>query len=111
MSIPNGDRIGKTPGVSGGKTCIAGHRIRVLDAVRWHEHQGMRPDEIVSQFPTITKTGVHAALAYYYRHIEDIQREMRAERVLAEGFRRNSPSLLDSKLRGEGAGNSHCSSG
>ena len=101
MSIPNGDRISKTQGVCGGKTCIAGHRIRVLDVVRWHEHQGMSPDEIVSQFPTITLADVHAALAYYFDHIEEIQQEMRAERVFAGEFRRNNPSLLDSKLREE----------
>jgi hypothetical protein len=61
----------------------------------------MSPDEIVSQFPTITLADVHAALAYYFDHIEEIQQEMRAERVFAGEFRRNNPSLLDSKLREE----------
>jgi uncharacterized protein (DUF433 family) len=101
VSIPSGDRISRTPGVCGGKTCIAGHRVRVLDVVRWHEHQGMSPDEIVSQFPTITLADVHAALAYYFDHIEEIQQEMRAERAFAGEFRRNNPSLLESKLREE----------
>jgi hypothetical protein len=27
------DRIGRTPGVCGGKACIAGHPVRVLDVV------------------------------------------------------------------------------
>ncbi len=35
------ERITKTPGVCGGKACIAGHRIRVMDIVIWHEHMGM----------------------------------------------------------------------
>jgi uncharacterized protein (DUF433 family) len=77
-------RISKTPGVCGGKSCITGHRIRVLDVVVWREHHCMMPDEIVSQFPTITPADVYAALAYYFDHIQEIQEEMRSERALAE---------------------------
>ena len=91
----------RTPGICGGKTCIAGHRVRVLDIVVWHEHQGMTPDEIVSHIPSITLADVHAALAYYFDHIEEIQEEMRAERAFAEEFRRKNPSLLETKLRQE----------
>ena len=29
--------ITKTPGVCGGRACIAGHRIRVMDIVVWHD--------------------------------------------------------------------------
>src|ERR1035437_6945725 len=81
MSKSTEDRIGRTPGVCGGKACITGHRVRVLDIVGWHEHQGMTPDEIVSHFPTITLAAVHAALAYYFDHIEEIQQEMRTEPI------------------------------
>ena len=85
----------------GGKACIAGHRVRVLDIVVWHEHQGMTPDEIVSHVPSITLADVHAALAYYFDHMDEIQREMRAERAAAEEFRRSHPSLIEAKLRQE----------
>jgi uncharacterized protein (DUF433 family) len=101
MSKSTEDRITRTPGVCGGKACIAGHRVRVLDVVAWHEHQGMTPDEIVSHVPTITLADVHAALAYYFDHIEEIQQEMRAERAFAEEFRRKNLSILDAKLRQE----------
>jgi uncharacterized protein (DUF433 family) len=92
------DRISRTPGICDGKACIAGHRVRVLDIVVWHEHQGMTPDEIVSEIPTITLADVHAALAYYFDHIEEIQEEMRTERVFAEEFRRSNPSVLDARI-------------
>jgi uncharacterized protein (DUF433 family) len=95
-------RISRTPGVCGGKACIAGHRVRVLDVVVWHEHHGLTPDEIVSHVPSITLADVHAALAYYFDHIEEIREEMRAERAFAEEFRRSHPSLLEAKLRHEG---------
>jgi len=95
------DRIARTPGVCGGKACIAGHRVRVLDIVVWHAHQGMSPDEIVSHVPTITLADVHAALAYYFDHIEEVQQEMRAERASAEEIRRVYPSLIEARLRQE----------
>jgi len=95
------DRITKTPGVCGGKARIAGHRVRVLDVVAWSEHEGMTPDEIVSHVPSITLADVHASLAYYFDHIEEIQEEMRAERALANAARGNSPSLIETKLRQE----------
>jgi uncharacterized protein (DUF433 family) len=101
MSKSTEDRITRSPEVCGGKACIAGHRIRVLDVVVWHEHQGMTPDEIVSHIPTITLADVHAALAYYFDHIDEIQQEMRAEREFSEEFRRSNPSLLEAKLRQE----------
>ena len=99
MSTSTENRITRTPGICGGKACIAGHRVRVLDVVAWHEHQGMTPDEIVSHVPTITLGDVHAALAYYFDHIEEIQQEMRDERAFAEEFRRSNPSPLEAKLR------------
>src|SRR5579872_6730637 len=101
MSTPTENRITRTPGICGGKACIAGHRVRVLDVVAWHEHHGMTPDEIVSHVPTITLGDVHAALAYYFDHIEETQQEMRDERAFAEEFRRSNPSMVEAKLRQE----------
>jgi uncharacterized protein (DUF433 family) len=98
MGTSIGERITKIPGVCGGRTCIAGHRVRVLDIVIWHEHQGLTPDEIVSQIPSIALADVHAALAYYFDHREEILEEIRAEWAEAEEFRRNNPSLLAKKL-------------
>jgi uncharacterized protein (DUF433 family) len=96
---PSSDRIVKTPGTCGGRARIAGHRVRVLDIVGWHEHQGMSPDEIVAQFPSLTLADVHTALAYYFDHVEDIRAEMREERSIVEASRRDNPSLLQAKLK------------
>ena len=98
MAASTTERVTRIPAVCGGRACIAGHRVRVLDIVIWHEHQGLTPDEIVSQIPSITLADVHAALAYYYDHREEIQEEIRVEREQAEEIRRNNSSLLDAKL-------------
>ena len=98
------DRISKIPGVCGGRTCIAGHRIRVMDIVLWYEGMGLSADEIVSHFPTLTLSDVHAALAYYHDHTQDIQEEVRQEQGQAAGFRRQLSSPLQEKfdrLRGQ----------
>ena len=98
MAISIEGRITKNSDVCGGRACIAGHRVRVLDVVVWHEHQGMSPDEIVTQIPSLTLGDVHAALAYYFDHMEEIREEMRAERAQAEEFRRTHPSLVEARL-------------
>jgi uncharacterized protein (DUF433 family) len=101
MAASTEGRITKRPDVCGGKYCIAGHRVRVLDIVVWHEHQGMTPDEIVSEVPSLTLADVHAALAYYFDHMEEIREEMRAERAQAGKSRRKNPSLLRARVRQE----------
>jgi uncharacterized protein (DUF433 family) len=95
--VPN-ERIVKTPGVCGDRARLAGHRVRVLDIVNWDEHQGLTPDEIVSQVPSITLAEVHAALAWYFDHVEEIQTEIREERALVDEragitFRRSMRSV------------------
>ena len=103
MAASAGERISKVPGVCGGRACIAGHRVRVLDIVVCHEHQGLTPDEIVSLIPSITFADVHAALAYYFDHREQIQNEIRDERAEAEEFQGHNPSLLATKPTPSGA--------
>src|SRR5262245_43913496 len=78
------EHIAKTPDVMGGKARIAGHSVRVLDVVAWHEKRGLSPDEIVSLFPGITLADVYAALAYYFDHREEIEAEFRKEAEVAE---------------------------
>ena len=91
--------ITKTPGVCGGRACIAGHSIRVMDVVVWHEMRGYCPDEIVDMFPGITLADVYAALAYYFDNREEIQDEFRKSDEWAEWVKVNIPSKIPSELR------------
>lgn len=96
------EHIETTPGVCGGKPRIAGHRIRVMDVVVWHEQLGLSPDEIVSRHPDLTLADVHAALAYYFDHRGEIQEDIANERRFAEEMRRETPSLLRRTLGAAG---------
>jgi uncharacterized protein (DUF433 family) len=94
------EHISKTPGICGGKACIAGHRIRVMDIVVWHERRGLSPDEIVDAFPGLTLADVHAALAYYFDHREEIEAEFRREVEIAEEFKKRYPERVRGKVNG-----------
>jgi uncharacterized protein (DUF433 family) len=93
-------RIVSTPGTCGGKPRIDGHRITVEDVAVWHERMGMSPDEIVSEYPTITLSDVHAALAYYYEHREQIDAAYEeGKRFVEEMKAKAGPSRLQEVLK------------
>jgi uncharacterized protein (DUF433 family) len=100
-----------TPGVCGGKPRIAGHRIKVQDIVIWHERMGMSPDEIVSQYPTITLADVYAALAYYHDHMQEIQQQIDEDEAFAREMEAQTPSLVQQKLRDRNVKNNSISPG
>jgi uncharacterized protein (DUF433 family) len=93
------EHIEITPGVCGGKPYIAGHRIRVQDIVIWYEHLGMSPDEIVDHYPSITLADVHAALTYYYDHLEEIRQLIHESEAFASKLAAETPSILQRKLK------------
>lgn len=92
LRAPATEHITKTPGVCGGKACVAGTRVRVMDVVIWHERLGWSADEIVSQIPGVTLSDVHAALAYYFDHREEIEEDIRRNDEIAEQFHAQQPS-------------------
>ncbi len=93
------EHIEITPGVCGGKPRIAGHRIKVQDIVIWHETMGMSPDEIVSNYPSITLSDVYAALAYYHDHLEEIRQQIKEDEQYAQELQAKTPSLIKQKLK------------
>jgi uncharacterized protein (DUF433 family) len=93
------DHIEIVQGARGPKARIAGHRIRVQDVVIWHEKMGMSPDEIVHDYPTLTLADVHAALAYYWDHRDEVERTIAEEHAFSKEMRRRAPSPLEEKLK------------
>jgi uncharacterized protein (DUF433 family) len=104
--------IGIRPGYCGGEPHILGHRIKVRHVAVWHEEMGMSPAEIAATYPTITLAQVHAALAYYYDHRDEIQAAIAEEdRFVEELKAKSGPSLLQEKLRQRNASNDPLPSG
>ena len=60
------------PEVRGGKACIDGTRIAVVDIVVLLK-RGYRPEEMLDHYVRpLTLAQVHSALAYYYDHRHEI---------------------------------------
>ena len=63
MDRPKLDLITTDPGVSHGQPTIAGTRIMVsvvLDCLA----DGLTPEEIIAEYPSLTEEGIRAAAAY-----------------------------------------------
>jgi uncharacterized protein (DUF433 family) len=93
------EHIVSTPDTCGGKPRIAGSRIQVKDVVISHLHQGLAPAEIVSKWPHLTLADIHAALAYYHDHREEINAELAEDQSWYEEMKAKAPSLLQEKLK------------
>jgi uncharacterized protein (DUF433 family) len=89
------EHIVRTPGTCWGKPRIAGTRIKVEQVVIWHERMGMRPEQIVSQWPHLTLADVYAALTYYHDHRDEIDRDLDEGERLFEELKARQPSLLE----------------
>lgn len=90
-----------TPGVYGGKPRIAGRRITVQDVAIWHERLGMTADRIAEEFE-LSLADIHAALAYYFDHRQDIDRRIQEDDALVAALKAETPSILreNSGMRG-----------
>ena len=89
--------IEATPGIAGGKPRIAGHRITVQNVAIWHERLGMGADEIAEEYG-LTLAEIHAALAYYFDHREEIDRSIADGEAFAEQLRQTATSKVRQKL-------------
>jgi uncharacterized protein (DUF433 family) len=75
--------IVKVPGYCGGKAALL-NRVRVNNVVCMHK-EGKTPEEIIQDgYPDLTLAQVHAALAYYYDHVDEIEAELAADERMAE---------------------------
>ena len=87
-----------TPGIAGGKPRIAGHRITVQHIVIWHERMVKSADEIATEYD-LTLADVYAALAYYFDHRAEIDRDIEESGAFVEALRQKTPSKLAQKLQ------------
>jgi uncharacterized protein (DUF433 family) len=87
-----------TPGILGGKPRVAGHRISVAMIACWHHELGQSTEEIAVTY-NLSLAQVHAALAYYYSHREEIDRATRESDAQLEELKKLYPSRLQAKLK------------
>ena len=91
--------IVRTPGVCGGQPRIAGTRIKVKHVFTWVEQMGKTPAQVVAEHSHLTMAQVHAALAYYWSHVDEIRQDMDNEdKLVAELKATAGPSRLQERL-------------
>ena len=74
-----GSMIINTPDILGGKPRIKGHRVGVHRVAGWWK-LGLTVEEIGERLSTLTPAEIHAALAYYHLHREEIESHLEEER-------------------------------
>jgi len=90
--------VTKDPEVCGGKACIDGTRIRVMDIVSL-KRQGYAPEKVIEAYPSLNLAQIYAALSYYYEHPEEVEAsfaedrtwEIEHDRAKAEYLSRKAP--------------------
>ena len=87
-----------TSDVAGGKPRIAGRRITVQNIAIWHERLGLSADEICAEYD-LSLAEVHAALAYYFDHRQEIDQAIDDDAAFAAALRKQTASPLQEKLR------------
>ena len=83
--------IVRTPGVLGGKPCIKGHRVGMHRVAGWWK-LGLSIEEIGERLSTLSPAEIHAALAYYHLHREEIESCLEDERAVCQSLQRKRPS-------------------
>src|SRR5437870_12341997 len=84
-----GTLITRTPGVRGGRPCVAGTGVSVMRIAGWYK-QGWIPEEIARRLE-LTLAQVHAALAYYHANQAEIEAELADEGLEWQTHRRCHP--------------------
>jgi uncharacterized protein (DUF433 family) len=86
-------------GARGPKPRIKGTGIRVKDVVGWYQDLGWSVSQILEEFPHLTPAGIHAALAYYWDHKDELEAKWAADDAwVQEMMRREPPSRLRQML-------------
>ena len=64
----------------------------------WVERQGLTVAEVVENYPHLSRSAVHAALAYYWAHPDEIHAALAAEeQFVAELKAKTGPSIVAQK--------------
>jgi hypothetical protein len=78
-------------------------RTRVVMVVMDYLARGLSSEEIVAHYPYLTLSEVHAAMAYYHDHRDEIDAEIQSELAqLDRNLDANSRSAAWAKLKNKG---------
>jgi uncharacterized protein (DUF433 family) len=88
-----------------GVPSIFGTTMKVVELVVEQQAYGWSPEELRFQHPYLTLGQVHSALAYYWDHHDELDRDIQRRLERTEALRgANQPSELAERFRSQGPG-------
>lgn len=93
-TIENINLIYRDPDVRGGRPCIVGTDLRVLDIVISKIFSERTPDELAQDYD-LSMAEVHAALAYYFCNKDEIDSDIRDDFKRSEELARAGLSPIE----------------
>jgi uncharacterized protein (DUF433 family) len=89
--------ISRDPAIYGGRPCIDGYRIAVHDVAALLK-QGRTPDDIAGSYG-LSRGQVYAALAYYFDHQGEIDRELAEDEAEIKRLAQGDTSEVAQRIR------------
>jgi uncharacterized protein (DUF433 family) len=88
-----------------GVAIVEGTTMKVVELVLEQTAYGWSAEELHFQHPYLSLGQIHSALAYYWDHKKELDKEINRRRERVEQLRRNAPlSPLVARLKGQGQG-------
>ena len=82
---------------------IAGTKTKVVELVTEHYAYGWSPEEMHRQHPYLSLAQIHSAMAYYWEHQEEIDKDMFRRFEYSEQMRKKAgPSPIVARLKAQG---------
>ena len=98
MALVLEQHIERKEGLRGGKPHIRGTRITVSDVAIWHLRLGHSLAEVAAYYD-LPLAAVYAAIAYYFDHKAEIDREIDAGKDFYQKLKDGSFSLVKQKVQ------------
>ena len=87
-----------------GEVLVGGSRVLLATLLNYHQ-QGMTPEALAENFPSVSLADIHSALGYYHRHKAELDawmaernRELDELRCQVEAAQRHRLTQLKAKL-------------
>ena len=90
--------VTKNKKVMGGRACVDGTRIRVMDIANLHE-AGFTPEKIKEEYPQLSLIQIYAALVYCHDHKAEIEACFAESEKWAADNERERAEYLDRRSR------------
>lgn len=81
---------------SSGRAWVDGANVKVIEVAADFLAHGSSVEEMAIQFPHLTPSMIHSALAYYYDHLEESDNALAAS---LDSCREKAAATMDSPLR------------